>query len=157
MGIPLLIDYFIPFIIIFLTFYILLKKSKVFGEGNLAKKINVIISLSLSFLIVFYNPLNINWSNLLANIYSRGFILIVFLAFFVLSTMMISSLKGGKPGIGSFVLGFIIALIFAITTGLFIPLYFEINLENYIGPNFVPYLVLAIFLIILIIIYKFLT
>ncbi len=95
-----ILDYFIPFILTFSIFYIILHQLKVFGEptSSLTRKVNLIVSLAISFLVVAYNPLGISFSQFLSQLFLGTTILIlamVLLIFFSAMLAMAMGIKGG--------------------------------------------------------------
>jgi len=52
-------DYYLPFILTFAIFYGLLDRIKIFGSGNTAKKINLVVSAAIAFFVMAYTPFGI--------------------------------------------------------------------------------------------------
>jgi len=154
MGIALSIENYLVFLIFFLVFYILLRKSKVFGTDKTSNKINIFFSLIISFLVVFYNPLNIDWPFLLYSIYQNGIFVIIFVAIWVFSTLMISSLSN-KRGWGEITIGFFVALFFAFITNLFLPISnYQLNL-SFSNIDFGLITILALIIFTIVFLWKF--
>src|SRR3972149_8929194 len=102
---------FLPFIIIFAILYALLQKSGVLGKsGRASKMLNAVVSLAISAMVVFVNPLGINWATGFAQLFSGTMVFAIFLAFVVIFALMFGGAAGRRHG-NIFVL--IIAIVLA--------------------------------------------
>ena len=110
------IDFFLPFLAVFALFYVLLYKSKIFGDptkSRTIKNLNIVFAIIVSILVVFYSPVKLG--ELIGKMFSGATVVIIGLTFFVAFVILISFAKGEEGGKkrswGVLVIGAILALI----------------------------------------------
>jgi len=105
---------FAPFILMFTIFFALLQKSGIFGppEKRETRKINVVLSLMMAFLVIAYSPLRAVLAELFARLFTGTALTILALTLFVFFTLLINLAIRIKPL--SIIIG-IILTIFVLT------------------------------------------
>ncbi len=160
--INLILTQFIPFTIIFVLFYLLFEKTKVFGEYNspTVRGLTALMSVAISALIVFLNPLNIQWTTILGNIFGGATILGGILAFIVIFALMIGAARQEKTPTGRPRTG-VLTIIIAAMIGLVLfgisdaakVLFPGVEATGQLGglplPAALPYIVITIFVAVL--------
>jgi len=114
---------YLPFLLVFAVFYALLVKTKVFGSGGSANKINAVVAIIASLYVVVFSPLAASVSVFFASMFALGSIGIVTLLIFIMVVGLllgpfVTSKEGWKE-LGSKMLPILIILAFLFTLGLF--------------------------------------
>lgn len=93
-------QFYLPFIIMFAILYGILNKSKIFGDEQQAKSINLIISLAAAAFVMVYPTTGaaiISVSDFLATLFTQTlFVAVTIIAFLVILYMLWSPTHGGS-------------------------------------------------------------
>jgi hypothetical protein len=116
-------ELYLPFLFVFAVFYALLVKTKVFGKGSYANRINAIVAIIIGLYVVVFSPLGPTISMFFADMFALGSIGIVTLLIFV---MVVGLLLGpfvtteeGWNKLGKKMLPILVLLAFLFALGLF--------------------------------------
>jgi hypothetical protein len=115
-----LFDLFLPFIIFFSIFFILLQNLRVFGDPTSSdvKRVNLVVALCITALVVFFNPLGISFGLLLSQLFASTAMAILAIIFWLFFTVAISLVRGGvSRGWLSITLGAALTLLVFGSTG----------------------------------------
>ena len=153
---------FLPFIIIVAILYALLQKSGVLGKsGRASKMLNAVVSLAISAMVVFVNPLGINWATGFAQLFSGTTVIAIFLAFVVIFALMFGGAAGRRPGnIFVLIIAIVLAFIGLGISGIVPQLLPGIEQGQFAGielSKYSGYIVLAIFFGIIVMILRMFT
>jgi hypothetical protein len=108
-----------PFLISSTIFFALLQKSRIFGEGGSARRINGLLAISISLYIVLFSPLRLELAAFFLNLLSGGLAVVVSLIFFMFITLMIGLVRGEeKIGWATIIVGAVLTLIVIAPTGM---------------------------------------
>lgn len=93
-------EFYLPFILLFAIIYGLLQKSKIFGEPEKVKNINMIISLAASLFVMVFTPVGpatITMATFLSNLFAGTLMILVTIITFLAVVFMIASPIGAMP------------------------------------------------------------
>jgi hypothetical protein len=149
---------FLPFIIIFAFLYALLRKSHVLGGNDRsAKMLNALVSLAIASIVVFVNPLGIDWAFGFANLFSGATVIAIFLAFVVIFALMFGAASGrSHNSVIVLIVALSLAFIGIAVSGIVPQLFPDFNIQFDISQYSV-YIILGIFLAIIILILRMFT
>lgn len=83
-------EFYFPFLLTFVIFFVLIRRSRVFGEDKTAKKINLIVSFVAACYVMLASPFAVPISMFFARLFAgTSVVLITLLVFFMIITMLI--------------------------------------------------------------------
>jgi integral membrane sensor domain MASE1 len=116
------LTYILPFLIFFTILYAFFQRVNIFADpkkSQLARKMNIFLSIIIAVLVLVYKPLGFNWGEFLSKLFGANIFLIIGLVFFLFFTIMFSAARMEfKPGAVSLVVGLILASLALMNAGI---------------------------------------
>ena len=87
-----------PFLLSFSVFYALLRKTKVLGQGDVADKINVVVSLVAAFYVMAYTPVGLTVGEFLSTYFTQTTMAVITLIGTGMVFVVATTAFGIQPG-----------------------------------------------------------
>lgn len=128
---------YLPFLFVFAVFYALLVKTKVFGEGGNANKINAVVAIIAAIYVALFSPLAGSISMFFASMFAYASVGLVTLLIFIMVVGLLLgpfvSTQEGWEKLGKKFIPLIILVAFLFALGLF---FSSASMAGFIGNIF---------------------